>query len=353
MNNSAIKTKKQSIIDDIKSKIRNGTYTDKLPSIYDLAEEYNVNFKTVNNAYQSLAESGIITSKKGGGSFIKKTKNSPIENKMIPFFFPTRGHVYDPMYNTISSKLVDNNFLPILIINDDAEKKREQLNKLMDSSIDKIIICHDKFFPYDILKENEHRFKNITFLVEKYSEIDFNANHILSDYWYGAYIATKYLIDKGHERILHINYKSGAPAEFYRYTSHYKICSGYKDALAESGLSAREQYIFETDEQEHDEQVLYDLLISENRPSAIFAAADSRLVSAMKVIRQIGLKVPDDLALVGYYNTPHCTEADIPFTSVSIKEEEIVSEAVRKILSSSNEKERIYIKPELIIRASS
>lgn len=353
MKETAIKTKKQLIIDDLKSKIRNGIYTDKLPSIYALAEEYDVNFKTANNAYQSLAESGIIISKKGGGSFIKKTKTPSTENKMIPFFFPARGHVYDPMYNRISSKLVDNNFLPVLIINDDAGKKREQLNKLMESSIDKIVICHDKHFPYDVLKENEHQFKNIIFLVEKYSEIDFNANHILSDYWYGAYIATRYLIDKGHERILHINYKSGAPAEFYRYTPHYKICSGYKDALAERGLSAREQYIFETDEQEHDEQVLYDLLISKNRPSAIFAAADSRLVSAMKVIRYTGLKVPEDLALVGYYNTPHCMEADVPFTSVSIKENEFAAKTLEKLLSQSTEKERINIKPELIIRASS
>ena len=88
------------------------------------------------------------------------------------------------------------------------------------------------------------------------------------------------------------------------------------------------------------------------RPTAIFALGDFRLVVARQVIEAAGSKVPKDLALVGFYNTPHSEHFTVPLTSVSIREDELARLSAERIVARDGQRERIWVKPTLVVRES-
>jgi len=95
------------------------------------------------------------------------------------------------------------------------------------------------------------------------------------------------------------------------------------------------------------------LLDEENRPDAIICSFDSVAVKIITVAEKIGIRVPEDLAVIGIYNTPWCTESPVSLTSISLRPEEMAERAVQVLLAEhAPEHKIIKIKPELIIRRS-
>ncbi|MCG2660790.1 MAG: substrate-binding domain-containing protein, partial [Kiritimatiellae bacterium] len=169
---------------------------------------------------------------------------------------------------------------------------------------------------------------------------------------YGAYIATRHLLDLGHRKILYLDHASAHPVMIYRFTVHHALIQGYRLALQEAGIAENEMFHFETLDPSQDRKRLQELLSDQSkRPTAIFGA-DCRLLDNYDVIRETGLSVPNDLALVGYYNLERGAHFEVPLTSVSIKEKELARIAARKILDANGPRERITVKPELIVRES-
>ena len=101
---------------------------------------------------------------------------------------------------------------------------------------------------------------------------------------------------------------------------------------------------------------LVDILTSSDRPTAVFAYADFLAKQVIDAAKEQGLRVPEDLAVIGYFNTPWVDMLEVPLTFVSIKEDTIAGIAAQKLQASINHPvklpETIYVKPELIIRKS-
>ena len=116
----------------------------------------------------------------------------------------------------------------------------------------------------------------------------------------GGYAATRHLLDAGYERIAHLapNPVSVPGAERR---------AGYAAALEEEGRAHDERYIVTSDDTEHHgytREAGYDamrhLLSLPEPPDAVFAASDVQALGALKAVREAGLRVPEDLALIGY-----------------------------------------------------
>jgi DNA-binding LacI/PurR family transcriptional regulator len=76
---------------------------------------------------------------------------------------------------------------------------------------------------------------------------------------------------------------------------------GFKKALEEAGITLSRKNIKQAlYSSENSRQAAYELLSAKDRPTALFAASDIQALSVMKVARQLNLRMPDDLAIVGF-----------------------------------------------------
>ena len=105
-----------------------------------------------------------------------------------------------------------------------------------------------------------------------------------------------------------------------------------------------------------DPDVLKKVLSGPQRPTAACTYSDYPAKDIFSVAQELNLSIPDDLAVVGYNNTPWCEMLPVPLTSVSIEPEKIVDE-LRDILLRMQSGEKIterciMVKPKLVIRES-
>ena len=105
---------------------------------------------------------------------------------------------------------------------------------------------------------------------------------------------TQLLIDKGHTDICMISGKGGP--------QHLRV-SGYKKALADAGIKPFVQLEEEFNEN-GGEMALQKLLSKRHAPSAIVAANDLMAIGCMRVIKKLGLSIPDQIAVTGFDNIP-------------------------------------------------
>ena len=126
---------------------------------------------------------------------------------------------------------------------------------------------------------------------------------LLVDSELGAYTGTRHLIERGCERIAMIaGPASGAGSATYGRAQRY---DGYRRALLEAGRELDERLVVEGNfRYESGRTAMRRLLALPQRPDAVFAANDMMALGAMSLIREAGLSVPDDIALVGFDNVP-------------------------------------------------
>ncbi|MGN9767823.1 LacI family DNA-binding transcriptional regulator [Micromonospora sp. SD12] len=112
-----------------------------------------------------------------------------------------------------------------------------------------------------------------------------------------ARTATRHLLDLGHRRIAHI---SGDPDDELAYTTHLDRRRGYREALADAGidpdpcLDVESQFTINGGTRATEE-----LLRRGDPPTAIFAACDEMAMGAMTALRDAGLRVPQDVSVIG------------------------------------------------------
>ena len=99
------------------------------------------------------------------------------------------------------------------------------------------------------------------------------------------------------------------------------------------------------------------MMSGKNRPEAIFAASDNIALGVMDAAGKLGLRIPEDLALVGFDDTEFSSNAKINLTTVSQKKYEMGTLGVQILLDLINGQEhgsvnKIVLEPELIIRKS-
>lgn len=127
-----------------------------------------------------------------------------------------------------------------------------------------------------------------------------------------AYRATRYLLDLGHRDIGFIGGSSDDPeAGMDRQT-------GFMKALADAGITPRPEWIAEGRfEFEYAYAAASTILKRRPRPSAVFAASDEMAAGVIRAAREKGLKVPDDLSVLGFDNTILAQMVEPPLTTIS------------------------------------
>jgi LacI family transcriptional regulator len=150
-----------------------------------------------------------------------------------------------------------------------------------------------------------------------------NCCQIFIDNEQGAFAATQYLIQNGHQRI---GYISG---DLERMSFKQRF-NGYKKALKYHNIAV-DSSLIQTGGLEKGYQHLKNLLVLENRPTAIFAANDINAIHGYKAIQELNLKIPDDISIIGFDDIDLAKYASPALTTVRVYKEELGSIAIRML----------------------
>lgn len=244
--------------------------------------------------------------------------------------------------------------LNICVTNESYELEKEYIERLLANRVDGIFISvsQETFDNKHTLHLEKVIKRNIPliFIDRKYD--DFKTNGIIIDDYQGAFIATEHLIKIGCKRIAHLQGPKGLSVSESR-------LAGYKDCLIKYNLQIDESLILQTGfEVENAIEPTQKLLSLSNLPDGIFGVNDHVCIGAMHVIQEKGIQIPDQIALVGFDNTPITDYLTPSLTSVARQSREIGLEASKLFLGQiknpeASQHSNIVLPPSLIIRKSS
>ena len=167
----------------------------------------------------------------------------------------------------------------------------------------------------------------------------------------GGFIATQHLIDQGRQKIGLIT----GPMNWWEARQREL---GWREALAENGRTIDESYIANGDwTPSSGERCIRMLLEWHPEMDAVFVCNDQMALGAMKVARQMGRSIPEDLAVVGFDDIPESPYFSPSLTTVRQDVAEMGRQGVRQLLSLIDDKQleaqSAVLQPKLIVRQSS
>ena len=244
-----------------------------------------------------------------------------------------RNPFYAEVLNGIEAAAREKNYHIILTNTQrDYNKEEEAINLLLAKRVDGLLITPVQGRDDDIKNLIE---ANIPFVVvgRDFENIELDA--VYNNEVKGGFLATEYLIKKGHKRIALIDgflYKSPAKGRL----------EGYKKALKEYGIPWDDSLISVGDiRMEDGHERTKQMLEKDLYFTAIFAYNDMLAFGAMQAIKEKGLRIPEDIGLVGYDDIPFCSLMDPALTTIRLKKQELGTESVKLLLSRINGNRKI------------
>ena len=214
---------------------------------------------------------------------------------IVPFF---TGYFFVELLKGIQGEVSKHQYDLILYSVDETNKREMILRKvLQERKVDGVLLISLEMTTNEVWEFRRSRLPIV--LVDSYHP---DLDSITVENRRGAYVATQHLIRLGHSRIGMIdgNLKS-SPARVR--------LEGYKSALREYDIDFHEEYLVISDyvtgedgfNREAGYQAMKQLLrLGSTRPTAVFVSSDIQALGAMKAIEEDGLRIPDDVAIVGF-----------------------------------------------------
>jgi LacI family transcriptional regulator len=210
--------------------------------------------------------------------------------------------------------------------NESFESEVKGVNTFQKSMIDGLIISlSDNTYDVDHLKYlQEHNVPVI--LIDKISDALDTAKIICDDYK-GAYQATEHLIKIGKTKIAHIT------GSLTPHTTKERF-RGYQSALKTYGLVSHDTLVEKCNLVSREEGYKASLKLLEGAivPDAIFCATDPTAIGAIKAIKEKGLKIPEDIAVMGFSDWKMSSIVEPPLSSVSQPDYEMGKKAIKLVL---------------------
>jgi LacI family transcriptional regulator len=237
----------------------------------------------------------------------------------------------------------------VLLCNTDGspERQRSHLHSLHARRVDGVILA-SSFLNDPMVRWLRHQ--RLPFvLVNRFSDEGVDP-FVGSDDLLGGRLATAHLFGLGHRRIGHLAGKATVSTGVLRRR-------GYLAGLAEAGLAPDPRLTAESGYTEEGGARAAERLLSlAEPPTAIFAVTDMTAVGALGAARRMGLRIPEDLAIVGYNDIPLASRLEPGLTTIHVPIHDFGSAAARLLLeqieTGTPSRRRVVFNPELVVRGS-
>lgn len=235
---------------------------------------------------------------------------------------------------------------------DNYEKEVATVEALLNARVDGIIASHGKeTVNFDHFLKVKERGIPLIFFDRSNDEIE--VSHVVIDDFLGAYKATEHLIQQGCKRIAHFT-------NVRKISIFKERLRGYREALLDNGLQFNETMVVESNLQLEDGRTSMEKLLKlKNPPDAIFSSSALSTMGAMQVLKERGIRIPQDVALVAFSNEIFTSFTEPSLSAVdqhSMRLGNAAAEIFLEEIAAGNKKfipQKIVLKPELIIRESS
>ncbi len=260
--------------------------------------------------------------------------------------------IQNPFFSEVARGVEDvtyaNNYALILCnANDDPAREKFYIDVLRMEAVDGVLfmpIHETDPVAADMIREG------MPFVCVDRSLSNIDVDTVELDNYAGAYQAAELLIKNGHCRIGlvsgHSNVSTGRGRRL-----------GYEDALRDNRIPLEKNLIRVGDYREESGRLLTEKLLNLSAPPTALLVANNRMtMGAMAVIQKRGLKIPEEIAIIGFDDFPWAEFLQPPLTVVRLQAYEMGRKAAELLLQRLIEPERepvlIRLAPELIIRKS-
>ena len=257
-------------------------------------------------------------------------------------FISDASAFYWIMYRYIVELLQKQNYYGMLEVVDD-DSSAEIPNSVMDKKVDGLIVL-GQFSDSYIDKLMSHYIPTV--FLDFYGSRE-DAETVLSDSFYGAYMLTSHLISCGHRRIGFLGSVSSTSSIADRYLGYYK-------ALIEHRIPLRQDWVISDRSNESDIYPTFSL--PQDMPTAFVCNCDEAAYKLVNQLKTSGYNVPDDISVVGYDNHIYSTICSPRLTTIDVNSRAMSGEAVdiilHKIRDGNYKRGRTLVTGKLIRRES-
>ncbi len=229
------------------------------------------------------------------------------------------------------------------------EKQQAYLSMMAQKRVDGLLVMCSEYPDALIGMLEDHR--NIPMVVMDWGESrgDFT-DTVLDNAFQGGYLAARYLIERGHRDI------GAIPGQLKRNTGGGRH-AGFLQGLQEAGITLRDEWLVQGDfEPESGYRAMQQILSQKQRPTAVFCGGDIMAMGAICAANEMGLRVPQDISVIGYDNVRNARYFTPALTTVHQPKERLGETAfdmlLDRITSKREEPQTIEVQPSLIERRS-
>lgn len=228
----------------------------------------------------------------------------------------------------------------------DAKRLQQNLQTLIHKQVDGVLLmCGDSRFQADM-----ELTVSLPLVVMDWWFTELNADKILDNSEHGGYLATKSMVDAGHQKI-------GIITGNLRKSVAKNRLQGYKKALSEANIVLNPDWIVESHfDFEGGIVGAQKLLALSDRPTAIFCCSDTIAIGAYQAIQNQGLRIPQDISIMGYDDIELARYLFPSLSTISQPKAELGKLAVETLLQRIQEPNENYrtlvLEPTCILRES-
>lgn len=326
---------------------------DCLPGELDLSQQFNVSRFTIRQALLELTREGLLYRQAGKGTFIKslgptqEIRRINKGKKQIGFVLPYIADAHTGgILKGAEREAAENGYRIIFVNSQGTADEWSLLDELYHEGVDGVI-----YYFMDLARSEENVLKlqerKYPFVLVDHFLPEIPTDFVVSDNFMGSYQAVKHLLDLGHIQIGMIACDKGMSSVEQRE-------KGYRMAIQNYNLEVKPDNILIKSENEISDIEIANF-IADTRITALITT-DLIGIKVIKIVAKFGMKVPDQLAIVGFDNIPISSLIIPSLTTVEQQCEEIGAQAVKILINKfkgSNRLTQKVLNTKLTVRMSS
>jgi LacI family transcriptional regulator len=281
------------------------------------ADEYRISEKTQKLVKETASERGFSVNLVARGLRLQKTDTIGL---LIP---DIANSFFALIVRAVENTARRRGYSTILCDSENDENIEQACVSLLENrSIDGLLVAPVAKTTGNILRLHQRNFPVV--IIDRFSH-DTDIPYVTTNNLQGAYEGTKHLISHGHR---HIAFIQGVPNA----VPSIERRKGFENALKEHGIAPQEELVRgkEFHEQDGFDSAIH-LLNRNPRPTAIFTSSSLGALGAMRACIKLGIKIPDELSIIGFDEHPYAQLLSPPLTTIA-QQTQAIGEAASSLL---------------------